>query len=696
MSSFDHFVDPQHPAVDPQHPAHAYIDDAEQLLSLLRTNYEGIGSKVYDLNNVSANKPKNDEHLHKHIPEHIHEHLVRRIRDLSLGFKSFLETVVDGEELLDYHPPQPPPDSTSDSTSCPGQPETSAHRAQDIEIDDAPPQSSDDESSSSSFSTSSSTLYPRILIIGASASGLGLASCLLASGLPPSSLLIVERSTAIASSFVSWPPFTRFISPSFNGQGWGAEDLNVIAPQTEATGGIGLQIVQASMNAAKSDDQPDDQPDCNPVVNSQHPTGLAYKNYLESVVDNNPGLRDSILLGHEVVTVAPLESKGFHVTTKSAATSGETELYAGFVIYCGGEFNWPRTFVDPNPTPSSYHYATLEREYPGGWEGYARDVNNKRKSVPSEVHNQIIVIGTGESGIDAALYLLSNTEGVEIVLSSRSEFEPSFFSPTTDPSRGLSPVTSYRLKVALADPKMKSRLKFEFGLSLVKFKQTDGEFSAALFKPTDRKNTFFDLASGTAFHELFSQYPIINCTGFTPFSPENPLLKSLFKIDSRNNYPVLDVACDESTLVSGVFLCGPLVRHYVKKKTTGEGIDDRNRCGVRDFEIESGGLEEEGEEEEIIMCYIYKFRTRFALVAGEIMSRIIVEDHIIEEQRHEGHFGCNSSHSASRDVKKSVQIDDDGHLKLLKVEKMLEEYKGAGMLVADLSCVSCGSGGAAC
>ena len=68
-----------------------------------------------------------------------------------------------------------------------------------------------------------------MIIIGASASGLGVASALLSAS-PNLDVTILEASADVGASFANWPPFTRFISPSFYSNPFGCMDLNQVTP----------------------------------------------------------------------------------------------------------------------------------------------------------------------------------------------------------------------------------------------------------------------------------------------------------------------------------------------------------------------------------------------------------------------------------------------------------------------------------
>ena len=70
-----------------------------------------------------------------------------------------------------------------------------------------------------------------MIIVGAGAAGVGTALMLTATfGLDPSRVLLIERGEAVGETFRRWPAEMRFISPSFNQQGWTKSfDLNSVA-----------------------------------------------------------------------------------------------------------------------------------------------------------------------------------------------------------------------------------------------------------------------------------------------------------------------------------------------------------------------------------------------------------------------------------------------------------------------------------
>ena len=164
-------------------------------------------------------------------------------------------------------------------------------------------------------------VYPEclsVLIIGASASGLGVASALL-SALPDLDLSILEASDDVGSSFSNWPPFTRFISPSFYSNPFGCLDLNQVTPEDN-----GVQATQGQRQ-------------------HQHPTGEEYATYLRYLSNTSQfggrSLRSRVTFESRVTTVEPLDWG--RKTAFRVSTGDGMERYARYVIYAGGEYGHP-------------------------------------------------------------------------------------------------------------------------------------------------------------------------------------------------------------------------------------------------------------------------------------------------------------------------------------------------------------------
>ena len=71
-----------------------------------------------------------------------------------------------------------------------------------------------------------------LLIVGAGASGVGCGVMARQFGFDPDRTLIIERGSAVGSTFEQWPEEMRFITPSFNQQAFGMMDLNSVAYDT--------------------------------------------------------------------------------------------------------------------------------------------------------------------------------------------------------------------------------------------------------------------------------------------------------------------------------------------------------------------------------------------------------------------------------------------------------------------------------
>ena len=175
-----------------------------------------------------------------------------------------------------------------------------------------------------------------VIIVGAGAAGVGCALMLTKTfGLDPSRVLLVERGEAVGETFRRWPAEMRFISPSFNQQGWTSSfDLNSIAHGTSPAYSL----------------------------HNEHPSGDEYADYLH-VLAKAAELR--VLTMTEVVSVQALGeeggpslfSVGVSATTKpfhesrilhtkpghGSKPSKAQKLTARYVVWAAGEFQYPAT-----------------------------------------------------------------------------------------------------------------------------------------------------------------------------------------------------------------------------------------------------------------------------------------------------------------------------------------------------------------
>eukprot|EP00501_MAST-03F_sp_TOSAG23-6_P001035 GSMAST32.ASY1.ANO1.1077.1 assembled CDS len=195
-----------------------------------------------------------------------------------------------------------------------------------------------------------------VIIVGAGASGVGVALSLTKIfGLDPTRVLLVERGKAVGETFRRWPKEMRFISPSFNQQGWTSSfDLNSVAYGTSPAYTLG----------------------------AEHPTGIQYARYLSALADEaNLNMRTLT----EVTAVRPF-ADGVDVTAAKGALGLPETLRSRYVIWAAGEFQYPTSSI---PLRSW-------TQLPG---------------------NDFVIIGGFESGMDAASNLALNGKRCTVVSS---------------------------------------------------------------------------------------------------------------------------------------------------------------------------------------------------------------------------------------------------------------------------------------
>jgi putative flavoprotein involved in K+ transport len=348
-------------------------------------------------------------------------------------------------------------------------------------------------------------VHTQVLVIGAGPAGLGVAVALQRAGV--SDLLIVDAKE-IGASFRAWTKGMSLLTPSFYSNSFGLTDLNAIDPETS----------------------PAD------FLRTQHPTGPAYAKYLETVAAH---YQLPVSTGIQVTSVEPT-LEGFIVHCSNAT------IHATYVIWAGGQFSHPRDHDFPGAELAIHSsqvvdWAALEGEH-------------------------FTIIGGYESGIDAALNLISLGKSVRLI----SRGEP-WASDHPDPSRSLSPRTLDRLRDLLKQPEQAAKVEFVKNANITRIEKGNGFW-------TLRDHDDIPLAASTR--------PIL-ANGFR--SGLGPVA-SLFAHD-EHGLPVFTEEADESTLTTGLFYTGPSLVH-------------RNS----------------------LFCFIYKFRSRFGVIAAEIATRLDLPD----------------------------------------------------------------------
>ncbi|MBW0768031.1 NAD(P)/FAD-dependent oxidoreductase [Mammaliicoccus lentus] len=173
------------------------------------------------------------------------------------------------------------------------------------------------------------------------------------------------------------------------------------------------------------------------------------------------------------------------------------------------------------------------------------------------------IIGGNESGFDAAIHLALLGKKVDIYTNSTS-----YDQQDPDPSVRLSPYTHQRY-VELVEQGYPIKLHSNYSIEEIDF--INNQYTIRFENQT---------RSITVANE-----PIL-ATGFNPVQ-NNPLTNILFE-NNGNSYELTDD--DESTINQNIFLIGDTVKH-----------------------------------QDIILCYIYKFRTRFAVLANLVCEREGIE-----------------------------------------------------------------------
>ncbi|MEM7462304.1 MAG: NAD(P)-binding domain-containing protein [Pseudomonadota bacterium] len=186
-----------------------------------------------------------------------------------------------------------------------------------------------------------------IIVVGAGPAGIGIGALLARCAIPT---LILERGR-VGESMLRWPRETRFISPSFTGNFFGAVDLNAITPLSSPA--FGLQ--------------------------AEHPLGRQYVKYLNDVASAYQLQIDENV---EVVDV------DFNADGTILLSTNEGALSCRVLIWAGGEFQYQKKI--PN---------TIR-------------VNNSYKTLPKGHH---VIIGGAESGMETAYNLVKQGSTVSII-----------------------------------------------------------------------------------------------------------------------------------------------------------------------------------------------------------------------------------------------------------------------------------------
>ncbi|CDK37887.1 NAD(P)/FAD-dependent oxidoreductase [Halorubrum sp. AJ67] len=315
------------------------------------------------------------------------------------------------------------------------------------------------------------------VIVGAGAAGVGTGVILEDLGLD--SYAILDRE-AVGASFRQWPDEMRLITPSFPSNSFGCRDLNAVTTDTSPAF----------------------------ALDSEHPSGEAYAEYLDGVVE---------FYDLPVRTGVDVESVQRHDDEFVLHTSSGP-IQSRFVVWATGQFGRP----NDEPFPGASHCVHNTRV--GSWSSFADEC----------VDDPVVVVGGYESGIDAAL-ALADAGRETIVLDEEGPWR--FRGP--DPSEVLSPYTSQRLREAF---ERHAPITLEDGVRVERVERAESD------------NESFEVVSKDGETFATRNRPVL-ATGFQ--SGLGPADEHFAFDDSR---PELTDR-DESTTTPGVFLVGPQVSH---------------------------------------------------------------------------------------------------------------------------------------
>ena len=275
----------------------------------------------------------------------------------------------------------------------------------------------------------------------------------------------------------------------------------------------------------------------------EHPTGDDYAKYVRGVAR----FFELPVREHtDVLTVMQVDG-GFQIDT------ADETLQAKHVIWAAGEFQYPRM---------------------GGFAGSDRCRHTATVASYDELDgDDFIVVGGYESGIDAAYHLAYRDKRVRVF-----DIDAPWESESSDPSIALSPFTLERMH----------ELPFVGQVEL---------FPNTAVESVTRVDGMYEVtaADGRRFR---TPVPPLLASGF---EGSHKLVADLF--EQREDGSLLLSENDESTIVPGIFLCGPAVRH-------------KNH----------------------IFCFIFKYRQRFAVVAKAIATSLGLPAENLEEYRKWGMY----------------------------------------------------------
>lgn len=335
-----------------------------------------------------------------------------------------------------------------------------------------------------------------------------------------------------------------------------------------------------------------DLPDLNAVIpatspavalDCQQPSGEEYAEYLQAIVDHHElpvvtgvGVKSVERRSADVPEADAVAVDGGNSDVFHLQTS-EGTVRSRFVVWAGGQFGTPRTDVLPG-SELCLHNAEVD-----SWADH----------VTTSSADEFLIAGGFESGIDAAVNLLE--QGCSVTVLDRGH---PWAVRHPDPSETLAPYTLQRLD----EFRESDRLTLIGGADVQRVERIDDGRFTVHARPV--KNDPVHEAGPAA-----SEWEEHENGEFTV--PARPILATGFDSDlgpaeelfPREAGSITLTDRDESPTTPGLFLTGPEVEH-------------------------NGQL----------FCFIYKFRTRFPVIAEEIGQRLGIDTEALERYREANMF----------------------------------------------------------
>ena len=361
---------------------------------------------------------------------------------------------------------------------------------------------------------------------------------------------------------------------------------------------------------------------------SQHPTGDEYADYLEDIAKGFP---INLRFRSKVTKIEHHDDDSDDKNQFSVHVDGRETPYTSLcVVWCGGEWSNPTSF------PNDVHDGC---DFQDNCTVHYRDFDIDEIEHSSNVGNDnesVIVVGYGEAGADTAVALAERGISVVIVDGKNPDAPPS-----KDPSCRLSPKSTTELS------RYRDKITILQGHVCVGVASSPVETHPKPSTPRIEV-TLADCQTGEVTKKLTTRSKVVLCTGFD--ISKDPVIKDLFHWRD-DGYPEVTMDCDESTKTPNLFLSGPMLRHTIDSCSVDNGCQTA------------------------VFCFVYKFRTRFVIIASEIVYRIIHE-----------------RYAEAIDASGNVSLSREGQMWGASIESVREHYKSKGMMLSEITeaCGNCG------